>query len=191
MFGFISDMTNQFRSHIEPMFNMMDNNDQTDIIKIMKDIQFQMSSYIMKNAEMQAKMYENSRHALPEIMKTYTAKFNETKQLPDAMEFFKQYMDVLEKYVLEVLDTKEYSVLQAEASKISVQIKSKFDEIAEKALAPMPILTKSIGNEISKEIADLKRKVRMLEQSMTKSAVETAPETTVSTASVKTKASKN
>lgn len=191
MFGFISDMTNQFRSHIEPMFNMMDNNDQTDIIKIMKDIQFQMSSYIMKNAEMQAKMYENSRHALPEIMKTYTAKFNETKQLPDAMEFFKQYMDVLEKYMLEVLDTKEYSVLQAEASKISVQIKSKFDEIAEKALAPMPILTKSIGNEISKEIADLKRKVRMLEQSMTKSAVETAPETTVSTASVKTKASKN
>ena len=100
-------------------------------------------------------------------------------------------LDVLEKYMLEVLDTKEYSVLQAEASKISVQIKSKFDEIAEKALAPMPILTKSIGNELSKEIADLKRKVRMLEQSMTKSAVETAPETTVSTASVKTKASKN
>lgn len=201
MFGFISDMTAQMRSHIEPMFNMMDNNDQTEIIKIMKDIQFAFSAYIMKNAEMQTKMYENSRHALPEIMKAYTAKFNETKQMPDAMEFFKQYMDVLEKYMLEVLDTKEYSVLQADASKLSVQIKSKFDEIAEKMMAPMPILTKSIGNELSKEIADLKRKVRTLEQelkaasatkvSATPAVTKTTATEPVSTASIKTKASKN
>lgn len=204
VFGFMTEMTQQMKNHIEPLFNVMENNDQTETVKIIKDIQFMMSSYIVKSFEMQAKMYENTRHALPEIMKTFTAKFNETKQMPDTMEFFKQYMDVLEKYMLEVLNTKEYSTLQAETSKISVQIKSKFDEIAEKALAQVPVLTKSIGNELSKEIADLKRKIRVLEQSLAKTAEPvvtkattatttptTTPTTTVSTASVKTKASKN
>jgi hypothetical protein len=184
MFGLITDMTNQMRNTIEPYFNMMDNNEQTEIIKILKDIQFSFSSYIIKNAEMQAKMYENSRHALPEIIKNFNTKYTETKQLPDTMEFFKQYMDVLEKYMLQVLDTKEYSVLQAEASKLSVQIKSKFDTIAEKAMSSMPILTKSIGNEISQELADLKRKVRTLEQEL--KSVQP-----VSTAAVKAKAAKN
>lgn len=199
VFGFMTEMSQQMKNHIEPLFNVMENNDQTETVKIVKDIQFLMSSYIVKSFEMQTKMYENTRHALPEIMKTFTAKFNETKQLPDAMDFFKQYMDVLEKYMLEVLNTKDYSTLQAETSKISVQIKSKLEEIAEKALAPVPVLTKTIGNELSKEIADLKRKIRVLEQSLAKTAepvvsktTATAPVTsTVSTASVKTKASKN
>lgn len=206
MFGMISDMTHQMRSTIEPMFNMMDNNDQTEIVKIMKDIQFSWSSYIIKNAEMQAKMYENSRHALPEIMKTYTDKYKNSKEMPNTMDFFKQYMDTLEKYMLQVLDTKEYSVLQADASKLSVEIKSKFDQITEKVLAPMPILTKTIGNEISKELSDLKRKVRTLEQEL--KSVQTVSTTAakakattvvqelksaqpVSTAASKTKVAKN
>lgn len=170
-FSMFTDMTSQLRSSVEPYFNIMDNNKQTEILKIMKDIQFATSSYIIKSSELQGKVYEKGRNALPEVIKHFSTEFSKTKTLPQYMDFFKKYMDVLEKEMLTVLDTKEYSVLQSEVSKLAVGIKSKMDTITEITLKDLPILTKSAGDDFSKEISDLKRKVRTLEQEL-KSAIE-------------------
>lgn len=172
-FGMFADMSSQLRSSVEPFFNIMDNNKQTEIIKIAKDIQFATSSYIIKNAELQTKIYDKARKALPGVIKHFSTIYTETKTLPQYMDFFKKYMDMLEKEMLSVLDTKEYSVLQSEVSSLAINIKSKMDNITEITLRDLPILTKSAGDDISKEIADLKRKVRTLENDL-KEAIQIA-----------------
>ena len=83
--------------------------------------------------------------------------------MPNYTEFFNRYANNLEDYILEVLESDEYSKLQADVSKVGITVKSKMDELIELAFNDFPFLMKSFADEVAQENKSLRRKVRDLE----------------------------
>ena len=70
--------------------------------------------------------------------------------------------------MIEVLHSNEYSTLQNEVAKTGIQVKSKLDKLVELAFADFPFLMNSHADEIGKEAAALRKKVRQLEARLAK-----------------------
>ena len=63
-----------------------------------------------------------------------------------------------------MLESKSYSVLQADVSKLGVTVKGKLDELIELSFNETPFLMKSDGDDLAKEAHTLRRKVRDMEK---------------------------
>jgi|GEM_PF-2497284 len=181
-FAFMTDGLGQFKSALEPMFHIMEQNKTTEIAKMIKDVQFQYAGLAIKSTELQTLVYNGTNNVLAEVIEFFKKDYDKTKLMVQPMDFFKKLTDIMESNMVKVFESKEYSTLQSEVSKLNVQVKSNFNVIIEKSMSDLPILTKTIGDELAKEISDLKRKVRQLENEI-KTA---APAAKTKTASAKT-----
>jgi hypothetical protein len=160
------DINHRLKENIEPFINMLGYGKPGKYTQIMKDIQFSYTAFLLRNSEMQNKVYRAGQNALPETVKAFYEEFQESKEMPTFETFFSRFVDNLERSVSEVLESKEYSVLQANVSRLGITVKGKLDELLELSFEETPFLMKSHGDDLAKEIHSLRRKVRDLEKSL-------------------------
>lgn len=163
-FQFSNDINNRLRDQLTPFFNVAAQGKQTEMVKLLRDIQFGYVSFILKTAELQTKVYEAGRFALPEVMREQYEAYQKTKELPDYNAFLHQYINKLEAHILEVLQADDYSKLQSEIAALGVTIKHKADKLAELMLSDWPLLSRSEADDIAQEVAALRKKLRTMEE---------------------------
>ncbi|MCO6491439.1 MAG: hypothetical protein J5I98_23680 [Phaeodactylibacter sp.] len=163
-FEMASDFNNRMRDQLAPFYNFMAQGRQTEVAKLMRDIQFAYIAFVLKSAELQSMVYEAGQFAMPDTVREFYKKFKDSKDMPDYQAFFQHYVNTLEDTLLNVLHSEEYSKLQNEVAVAGTSIKSMTDKIMELTYADLPFLTKSDGDDIAKEANALRQKMRKLEQ---------------------------
>jgi polyhydroxyalkanoate synthesis regulator phasin len=136
------------------------------LAKMLQDIQFSYAGYVLRTSEMQARAYQAAQPALPETLQAFHEEFSKTGDLPSFEEFFKKYIDILEKHFDGVLSGEEFSRLQTEAAKAGVTVKSKISDLMELAADDAPFLKRSEGDDFARELAALHQKIRDLENQL-------------------------
>ena len=159
----VAEVTNMMEKGINSLYHVAGPSEEIAMAKLLKDVQFAYTGFVMKSAEMQQVLLDAGQFALPDTIKSFYDEFQETKKMPNYTEFFNRYTNHLEDYLLEVLESDEYSVLQANVSKAGIGVKAKMDELIELAFNDFPFLMKSFADEVAQENTSLRRKVRDLE----------------------------
>ncbi|MEM1318987.1 MAG: poly(R)-hydroxyalkanoic acid synthase subunit PhaE [Bacteroidota bacterium] len=173
MLQVVLSLNEAVQDNLESMYNMAGQNKEVEMARLIKDIQFTYIAFILRSAEMQGKVMQAGQFALPDTIRLFSEKVKTEKQLPDYQSFFNGYVGVLEKYMTEVLESKDYSQLQNEVAKSGVTVKSKMDQLVELAFSDFPFLMKSHADEVAIENRALRKKLRSLEQRM--AALEAGP----------------
>lgn len=164
LFKGVFDMGTQLNHEISPYLNILGEGKEVKITRLLKDIQFAYIAYVVKNSDMQTKVYQAGTVALPTILKEFAENFTKTKDLPEYKAFYSAYINELEKCIMVVLESKDYSVLQNEVAKSAIAVKSKYDELIELMFSDLPFMMKSQADEIALENATLRKKLRSLEE---------------------------
>ncbi|MCB0564040.1 MAG: hypothetical protein KDD01_06655 [Phaeodactylibacter sp.] len=163
-FEMATDFNNRMRDQLAPYYNIMAQGRQTEVAKMMRDIQFAYIAFILKSAELQSMVYEAGQFSMPDTIRDFYKKYKDSKEMPEYQDFFQHYVNTLEDTLLKVLHSEEYSKLQSEVAAAGTGIKSMTDKIMELTYADLPFLTKSDGDDIAKESNALRQKMRKLEQ---------------------------
>lgn len=158
------DMSSQLQHELTPIFNIMGEGKEVKIARLLKDIQFAYVAYVVKSSDMQTKVYQAGSVALPSILKTFAEKYTKTQDLPEYKAFYSAYINELEKHILTVLESSDYSILQNEVAKAGIAVKSKHDELIELMFSDLPFMMKSQSDEIALETSTLRKKLRALEE---------------------------
>jgi hypothetical protein len=177
------DINQRMKEGMEPFMQAFGQNKMGRYIQIMKDAQFAYTAFVLRNNELQSKMYQAGQNALPETIQSFYDEFRNSKEMPSFEIFFNRFVDHLETQLMKVLESKDYSVLQSEMSKMGGIVKAKLDEMVELSFDQTPFMMKSSGDELSKELYALRRKVRELEKKVSTEKKTTARKTTKSKAS--------
>lgn len=164
LFKNVLDMSNQMQHELTPVFNIMGEGKEVKIARLLKDIQFAYIAYVVKNSDMQTKIHQAGTVALPIVLKAYSEKYAKTQDLPDYKAFYSAYVNELEKHILTVLESSEYSILQNDVAKSAIAVKSKHDELIELMFSDLPFMMKSQSDEIALETSTLRKKLRALEE---------------------------
>ena len=163
-FEMAADFNNRLRDQMLPFYNIMAQGRQTEMAKLMRDLQFAYIAFVLKSAELQSKVYEAGQFALPDTLRDFYKQYKDKQEMVDYQEFFQHFVNKLENSLLETLHADDYSKLQSEVAAIGTQIKSMTDKATELMGADLPFLTKTDGDDFAKEVNALRRKVRTLEQ---------------------------
>lgn len=163
VFQVVLSLNNTVREGLESLYNVAGQSKETEMAKLVKDIQFAYIAFLLKTIDMQNKVYQAGQFALPDTIQAFYDRFKSSQELPDYKGFFNEYVNVLEKYMIEVLESKDYSVIQSEVAKAGVTVKSKLDQLVELALSDFPFLMQSHADEVAQEVNALRKKVRTLE----------------------------
>ncbi len=162
-FEMATDFNNRMQDQLAPFFNVMSQGRETEIAKLMRDIQFNYIAFMLKSSELQTKVYEAGQFALPDTLRELFKEYKGKQEMPDYQEFFQRYVNTLENTLIEVLESDEYSKLQSEVAAAGTGLKAKTDKVMELMYADMPFLTKSDGDDIAQETNALRQKMRRLE----------------------------
>lgn len=167
LFKVTLDLNNQLQHNSQPLFNIAEGK-EAKAAKVLRDIQFAYTAYVVKTADMQTKVYQAGSTVLPDVLKGYYESAKEGAQLPNYQDFYTQYINALEKAILVVLQSSEYSVLQSDVAKTGVTVKAKYEELVELLLSDMPFVMKSQIDDVALENATLRKKLRDLESRLAK-----------------------
>ena len=162
-FELASDLSSRMRDHLVPFENIMAQGRETEIMKLMRDLQFGYVSFLLKSTELQSQVYESGGFALPDTIREFAHQYQESKEAPDFQSFFNAYVNKLEETILEVLHSNDYSKLQADVSLVGTRVKSMYEKLMELWFSDVPFLTRTDGDDIAKETNALRKKVRTLE----------------------------
>ena len=158
------DINHSLQENTEPFINLFGHSEPGRYAKILKDIQFAYTAFLVRNSEMQQRVYEAAQHALPKTIQTYHDEYRSSKEMPAFESFFNSWINNLEEHLTTILQSKDYSLLQSEVSKLGISVKGKLDELIELSFEQTPFLMKSHGDDLAREIHSLRRKVRDLEK---------------------------
>lgn len=160
---FMQSIQELMKQQLEPYFHMAGNDAQGEISRKLKDLHFTYLSYLQHAWQMQRMVISSSALVLPEMLQQARNEWNEKQQMPVFDTFFRQYMDKLENAIVDVMHTEEYMEVQNEVMRAGSMSKQIMDGITQMIVQEWPFLTKAEADNLIRETADLKRKVRELE----------------------------
>lgn len=165
---YLYDLNRMISEGLDSYLSMSGNGKDIEMMKLMKEIQFAYFGFISKFTEMQQQVYNASYKALPESLDHFSEQYQVDKTLPDFQEYFKHFVNSLEKHVTETFSSKEYSKLQSIVAESASNVKSLTGKLIELAAGDLPFLTNSFADEVAMENRTLRKKIRSLEQRLEK-----------------------
>lgn len=163
IFRTLMDVTQNIKQGVDRFYNFAGQGKEADIIRLLKDLQFTYVAFILKSLELQTKVFEVSQPALPETLKTLSKEYQTSKVVPAFQTFFDEYLNTLEAALINLMESKSYASLQGELSKLAAMLKGKLDLLFELSMEGTPFMMKSFSNEVAKETAALRKRIRDLE----------------------------
>lgn len=162
------EINQNIKNGIDKFYNLAGEGREVEITRILKDIQFTYIAFILRSLELQTKVYEVSQPALSKTLEILSKEYQANKVAPDFQLFFNQYINNLETALLKLMNGSEYAVLQGELSKLAASLKGKMGKVFELTLEGTPFLMKTFSDEVAKEMAALRKRIRDLELRLSK-----------------------
>lgn len=171
-FQFGLDMNKNMRQQMEPWLNMMQPGKEEKMMRILSDIQFGYAAYLTKNMQVQQLMMDGTKEALPKTIEHFSSAYKANKSMPDFTAFYNAFVNNMETSMTEVLKSDTYSKLQGDMAATGSKVKLHMDAMSELMLEGTPFVTRTMMDDVSKETAALRTKVRSLENKI--KTIETA-----------------
>jgi predicted flap endonuclease-1-like 5' DNA nuclease len=194
VFPFMHAMQDVFQQQLEPYFQTGTQDQQSEVLRKVKDLHFAYISYLNNAYHLQRMVLDAGAGVLPEMLVEARKGYEKDQQLPEFDAFFREYMNRLEEAALAVMHTDEYNKSQNAVLKAGATSKHIYNEIMEVVLKDWPFLTKKEADDLAKDTAELRRKIRKLEARLTASTAhepKPAPRVKTRTASVESNGEAN
>jgi hypothetical protein len=184
-------LMSEIQSRIEKSYaplTMMNQGKQSQMIDLVREAQREYINFAIKGTEFQIRLFEAGQKALPEAINAMAEQYKKEEKLPEYDAFFNTFVSLLEAYMIEIFETEEYASLQNQMAMSGVKVKNRMDKYMELMFEGVPFTRRSETEELAKEVAELKRKLRTVEKSL--KAAQSAPAPAASTANNKTKSTR-
>jgi hypothetical protein len=166
MMDLFSQMQAQVEKNFTPFYHLANRGKQGQMLELVREAQNEYIQFAFKSSELQMKMFEAARLALPEALQQMSAQYQADKKTPEFDAFFNLFTSILENYLIGVFETKEYAALQNEVSVSGVKIKNRVDKLMELMFEGAPFTLRSETAELAQEVQELRRKLRTLEKQL-------------------------
>lgn len=160
-----------FKGAVSPLAKMTTPNQYTKSIAAWSDISDKMAIYLMKNAELQYMMYQQSGKVMETLTDKVVEKIEKNEKIESLTALYQEWLNTGDAVYVQLFESDTYSKLMAEVSAMQLKLKKEIDGQMEQAISQYPIATKSELDELYKIIYDLKKEVRQLEKMMEFDAV--------------------
>ena len=184
-------LMSEIQSRIEKSYaplTMMNQGKQSQMIDLVREAQREYINFAIKGTEFQIRLFEAGQKALPEAINAMGEQYKKEEKLPEYDAFFNTFVSLLEAYMIEIFETEEYASLQNQMAMAGVKVKNRMDKYMELMFEGAPFTRRSETEELAKEVAELKRKLRTVEKSL--KAAESAPAPAAPAASASTSTAK-
>lgn len=166
MFANYQSMYNQMNNAFAPLTKLMPVNDQTKMMESMKEISNMLTSYNMKNSQLQYMMYTTGLKAMDELSETLYSKMRNGDDMKSFMNVYQEWLNVHDKHMVALFETDEYSKLMAEVSALQLTMKKKIEKEMEKSMSHLPIINRTEMDELYKTVYELRKRINMLEKQL-------------------------
>lgn len=166
MFANYQNMYNQMNNAFAPLTKLMPVNDQTKMMESMKEISNMLTSYNMKNSQLQYMMYTTGLKAMDELSETLYSKMRNGDDMKSFMNVYQEWLNVHDKHMVALFETDEYSKLMAEVSALQLTMKKKIEKEMEKSMSHLPIINRTEMDELYKTVYELRKRINMLEKQL-------------------------
>lgn len=163
IYNTLLDINQNIKQGVDKFYHLAGQGREGEIVRLLKDIQFTYIAFILRSMELQTKVFEVSQPALSKTLELLNTEYKESKELPDFQKFFNEYLNTLETDLIDLMEGKVYASLQGELSKLAATLKGKMDQLFELTFEGTPFMMKSFSNEVAKEMAALRKRIRDLE----------------------------
>jgi cytochrome P450 len=159
----------KLQKSINPFLKMIPDSKEKQLLELNIQLQDDYAFYYIKSNEMQSLVQKTAQKALEQTIKELIEK---VKNNPEHIITFEEatnlWMDIAEPMMIELYRSEPFGKLQAEALAASTAIKNRFEKQMELLLEPLPIAPRSEIDELNATIHELRRKVRALENELSR-----------------------
>ncbi|MCB0656518.1 MAG: hypothetical protein KDC57_10305 [Saprospiraceae bacterium] len=162
------DLNQHMKEGLDRFYHLAGKGKEVEMGRELKEIQFTYLAFIIRSMEIQTRVFEVSQPALTQTLDTLYHAYQQDKKMPDYHTFFQEYVNQLEKSLIQLMEGVDYATMQGELSKLAAVLKGKMDHLYELAFDGTPFLMKSFSDEVAKEMAALRKRIRDLEMRLAK-----------------------
>jgi BMFP domain-containing protein YqiC len=181
-----NNMNFQMNNAFAPMMKLMGNNATTQQMNNSKELANEFVQYQMRNTEMQYMMYNTGLKAMEELAETVYNDIRNGNETKDFTNLYTTWLTISDKHFVELFSTEEYSKMQADLNSFGMKIKTQINGQMEKALANVPVISRSEMDETYKTIYEMKKRISVLEKQLdadsTEETTKAAPKKTAKNA---------
>lgn len=161
-----TNMYAQYQQAMSPINKMMTQNEHTKSFSQWQDLANRTMMYNIKNAEMQYMMYNQGTKVMDKLAERVAQMVQNGEEVTSMMSLYQDWIKLSDSTFVELFESDEYSEIMAETSAMQMKLRKDMDGMMEKALAPLPVATRSELDELYKTIYDLKKEIRQMAKMM-------------------------
>ncbi|MCC5945668.1 MAG: hypothetical protein JJT94_12095 [Bernardetiaceae bacterium] len=164
MSEFQEQMVSRMQKLYAPFYKMVPPSKEKEMGQMLVDMQTDLLKYQTKMYEMNMLIGQAAKEANEVLMKDLFEAAKNGEQPKMYNEYFTQWLDTLESHMVELFKSDDFSKVQGEVLALQLDLKTAVNKGIENALSPYPIVLNSEVDQLTKQIHDLKAKVRNLEK---------------------------
>ena len=177
------NFVNQFNQMNSPFMKMMTPGADKNNIEGFQNLNNEMVNFNTKSSQMQYLVYMNGLKAVQAFAENLKAKADKNETYENFTSFYQDWLNTMDASFVELFRSKEYSKVQAEFSSASHKIKKMTEEMSEKALAYIPVATRTEMSDLYKTVHEMNKRIKTLEAELAtakkaNTTAKTAPKTT-------------
>lgn len=172
MFTNYNKMMDSMKQSAAPLMKLMTPGTAKNNMEMMNEMSEDFGNFQIKNAQMQYMMYTTGMEAMYQVAENIYNKVQNGEDMSNFMTIYSDFLNTNDKFFVELFNTEAYSKMQAEVNSIGMQMKRKIDLQMEKALANVPVATRSEMDELYKTIYELKKRINSLEKQIDTDLIE-------------------
>jgi polyhydroxyalkanoate synthesis regulator phasin len=162
MLNMYESMQSMFQNAVSPIAKMVTPNQYTKNIAEWQDIADRTVVYNIKNAQLQYMMYAQGTKVMDTLAESVMHKIEQGEEIKSMMALYQEWLNLSDKTFVALFESDEYSQLMAEVSALQLKLRKDIEAQMEKAMAGIPVATRSELDELYKTIYELKKEVRQL-----------------------------
>src|ERR1043165_6175034 len=162
MLSMYENMQTMMQNTVSPIAKMVTPNQYTKNMSEWQDIADRSMVYNIKNAQLQYMMYVQGTKVMDALAESVMHKLEQGQEVKSMMALYQEWLSISDKTFVELFESDDYSELMAEVSAIQLKLRKDMEAQMEKALAGIPVATRTELDELYKTIYDLKKEVRQL-----------------------------
>ncbi|MES2386367.1 MAG: poly(R)-hydroxyalkanoic acid synthase subunit PhaE [Bacteroidota bacterium] len=162
---FGTKIAEQAKQAYAPFARLIPAGKEKDNMEAAEKIQQKLGDYWNGYVELQSIIYASTRKAMEKVIAETGEKFK-AGEVPKYDDFYNAWVNKTEADLIKTFGGDEFSRAQGKLLTIGLEIKQMLDKQAEGYLSVLPVLPRSEADELTREVHDLRARVRRLEKAL-------------------------
>jgi hypothetical protein len=171
MTDFQQNIVDRLQKLYDPFAKIIPPSREKEMVELASGIQQTLAKFQSKTLELNTMIAQEAYKTAESHIKSAFEKAQQGQNAMTFNEFFLHWVDLLEARLIELFNTSDFSQVQSDVLSLQMDIKSTMRKIMEGMLMPYPVALTTDIDELSKQVHDLKAKLKSMEKQMSKDVV--------------------